>query len=50
MLQKIDELELVLQNFEPRFMEIEERIRNRETEIGNYKASMNEVMIRANGS
>nr|CAB3266384.1 structural maintenance of chromosomes protein 1A [Phallusia mammillata] len=41
--EKIVELEQVLQNFEPRFMEIEERIRSREGEIGHYKLSMNEV-------
>lgn len=41
--EKIEEYEHELQNFEPRFMEIEERMRARETEIGNYRASMNEV-------
>ena len=32
-----------LQNFEPRFMEIEERMTERSQEINNYKESMNEV-------
>ena len=42
-MQKVSELEQELQNFEPRFMEIEERMRNREVEIGNYRSTMNEV-------
>ena len=43
LMQKVSELEQELQNFEPRFMEIEERMRNREVEIGNYRSTMNEV-------
>uniref|UniRef100_H2YW13 Structural maintenance of chromosomes protein n=1 Tax=Ciona savignyi TaxID=51511 RepID=H2YW13_CIOSA len=42
-LQKIEELDHLLQDFEPRFMEVEERMRSREGEINNYRASMNEV-------
>uniref|UniRef100_H2YW11 Structural maintenance of chromosomes protein n=1 Tax=Ciona savignyi TaxID=51511 RepID=H2YW11_CIOSA len=37
------ELDHLLQDFEPRFMEVEERMRSREGEINNYRASMNEV-------
>uniref|UniRef100_H2YW09 Structural maintenance of chromosomes protein n=1 Tax=Ciona savignyi TaxID=51511 RepID=H2YW09_CIOSA len=40
---KIEELDHLLQDFEPRFMEVEERMRSREGEINNYRASMNEV-------
>ncbi|XP_076824452.1 structural maintenance of chromosomes protein 1A-like isoform X1 [Clavelina lepadiformis] len=42
-IQKITQLEMELQNFEPRFMEIEERMTERSQEINNYKESMNEV-------
>uniref|UniRef100_H2YW16 SMC hinge domain-containing protein n=1 Tax=Ciona savignyi TaxID=51511 RepID=H2YW16_CIOSA len=38
-----EELDHLLQDFEPRFMEVEERMRSREGEINNYRASMNEV-------
>uniref|UniRef100_H2YW14 Structural maintenance of chromosomes protein n=1 Tax=Ciona savignyi TaxID=51511 RepID=H2YW14_CIOSA len=41
--EKIEELDHLLQDFEPRFMEVEERMRSREGEINNYRASMNEV-------
>uniref|UniRef100_H2YW08 Structural maintenance of chromosomes protein n=1 Tax=Ciona savignyi TaxID=51511 RepID=H2YW08_CIOSA len=41
--KKIEELDHLLQDFEPRFMEVEERMRSREGEINNYRASMNEV-------
>ncbi|XP_078487137.1 structural maintenance of chromosomes protein 1A [Ciona intestinalis] len=41
--EKIEELDRLLQGFEPRFMEIEERMRTREGEINCFRASMNEV-------
>lgn len=40
---KVKELEQELQNFEPRFVEIEERMRSREVEIGQYRSTMNDV-------